>query len=137
MEKEIVDFIIEIKEKKYIIDDKCLNQYIAKIDDIKLNKEQKDAIFNSLKENISIIKGRAGTGKTTIIKTILSIYKNMNEKGIIDIVSFTGKAVNRISLENINGAKTIHKFLKLSTNTEKNKKDIFKDTNLLIIVNLR
>ncbi|MEG1482837.1 ATP-dependent DNA helicase [Clostridium sp.] len=103
------------------------------MDYINLNKEQKDAIFSALSESITIIKGKAGTGKTTIVKAILSIYKSINNKGIVDIVSFTGKAVNRISLEDINGAQTIHKFLELSINNIKNKKDIFKKTNLMII----
>ncbi|MDO5039075.1 ATP-dependent RecD-like DNA helicase [Clostridium sp.] len=133
IEKEIIDLIIEIKAKRSIVDTKCLNKYIDKVNDIKLNNEQKDAVFNALGQNICIIKGKAGTGKTTIVKTILSIYKVINNSGIIDIVSFTGKAVNRISLEDIKGAQTIHKFLKLSTNKNKNKKDIFKDTNLLVI----
>lgn len=133
LEKEIIDFIIEIKKKENKIDDKSLNEYINKVDYINLNKEQKDAVFNALSESITIIKGKAGTGKTTIVKAILSIYRSINNKGGVDIVSFTGKAVNRIALEDIKGAQTIHKFLELSINNIKNKKDIFKKTNLLII----
>ena len=114
LEKEIIDFVIEIKEKENRIDNKNLNKYINKVDYINLNKEQKDAVFNALSESITIIKGKAGTGKTTIVKAILSIYRSINNKGIVDIVSFTGKAVNRIALEDIKGAQTIHKFLELS-----------------------
>jgi exodeoxyribonuclease V alpha subunit len=41
-----------------------------------LNKEQLEAIRNALDNKISIISGYAGTGKTTIIKTLLKIFKD-------------------------------------------------------------
>lgn len=59
-----------------------------------LSEDQKRAIEGSLRDNISIIRGKAGSGKTSTIKEIIH---NLKEKGIkYQVVSFTGKAVSRI-----------------------------------------
>ncbi len=59
-----------------------------------LSTDQKMVINKALNDNICIIRGCAGTGKTTIIKEIVH---NLVEKGIqYRVVSFTGKAVARI-----------------------------------------
>ena len=59
-----------------------------------LSKGQKDAIETSLNNNISIITGPGGAGKTTVIKEIVH---NLERNGIsYRIASFTGKAVARI-----------------------------------------
>lgn len=59
-----------------------------------LSEDQKLVIGKALTDNICIIKGAAGTGKTTVIKEIVH---NLSEKGIkYRVVSFTGKAVARI-----------------------------------------
>lgn len=62
------------------------NQYL---DDI-----QQKAITTAIYENISIISGGAGTGKSTIIKEIAFQLEKMHFKWIA--CSFTGKAVQRI-----------------------------------------
>nr|QBK91501.1 MAG: RecD helicase /ATP-dependent exoDNAse [Pithovirus LCPAC302] len=59
-----------------------------------LSEEQKTVIQKALSENICIIRGLAGSGKSTIIKEI--VY-NLDKNGIkYRVVSFTGKAVSRI-----------------------------------------
>lgn len=59
-----------------------------------LSEGQKQAIETSLNENISIITGPGGAGKTTVIKEIVH---NLERNGIpYRIASFTGKAVARI-----------------------------------------
>ena len=53
------------------------NSIIKKVEsefDIEYNEEQLNAIKSSLENNISIITGGPGTGKTTIIKGIVRIY---------------------------------------------------------------
>ena len=42
--------------------------------EISYNEKQLEAIYTSLKENITIITGGPGTGKTTIIKAITKLY---------------------------------------------------------------
>lgn len=85
---------------------------------ITYNKEQKDAIKSALTNNISIITGGPGTGKTTIIKGIIrlySIYKKINYETVtreVCLLAPTGRASKRMSETCGIGASTIHRFLK-------------------------
>jgi hypothetical protein len=58
------------------------------------DEEQENAVETALTKNVSIITGAAGTGKTTIIKKIISILK-LNDIAFA-CTSFTGKATARI-----------------------------------------
>jgi exodeoxyribonuclease V alpha subunit len=59
-----------------------------------LSEDQKEAIYGTLKSNVSIICGAAGTGKTTILKTLVNVIESSGYKCIIS--AFTGKAVARL-----------------------------------------
>ena len=59
-----------------------------------LSKDQKDAIKGSIKNNMSVICGAAGTGKTTILRRLVQIFENDGKKVVI--AAFTGKAVARL-----------------------------------------
>ena len=61
---------------------------------IKLSKIQIDAIKSCFEENISIITGGPGTGKTTIINTISKIYLDNGYN--ISLCAPTGRAAKRI-----------------------------------------
>ena len=76
---------------------------------IKLSEIQIDAIKSCLEENISIITGGPGTGKTTIINTISKIFI---ENGYnISLCAPTGRAAKRIEETTRIEAKTIHRML--------------------------
>lgn len=60
----------------------------------KLSDDQKEAIMGALNNNICIVNGCAGSGKTTLTKEI--IYNLDSKKIPYKIVSFTGMAVARI-----------------------------------------
>ena len=85
---------------------------------ITYNKEQKDAIKSALTNNVSIITGGPGTGKTTIIKGIIrlySIYKKISYEAVtreVCLLAPTGRASKRMSETCGIGASTIHRFLK-------------------------
>lgn len=76
---------------------------------IKLSKIQIDAIKSCFKENISIITGGPGTGKTTIINTIAKIYLDNGYN--ISLCAPTGRAAKRIEETTGIEAKTIHRML--------------------------
>lgn len=59
-----------------------------------LSDEQKAAIKGALNSQISLIKGGAGTGKTTIIAELIHNLQLLNISFVV--ASFTGKAVARI-----------------------------------------
>lgn len=76
---------------------------------IKLSDIQINAICSCFKENISIITGGPGTGKTTIINTISKIYLDNGYN--ISLCAPTGRAAKRIEETTGIEAKTIHRML--------------------------
>ena len=76
---------------------------------IKLSDIQINAISSCFKENISIITGGPGTGKTTIINTISKIYLDNGYN--ISLCAPTGRAAKRIEETTGIEAKTIHRML--------------------------
>ena len=91
---------------------------------ITYNEEQKRAIENSLNNNITIISGGPGTGKTTIIKAITEIYINeynldaTNIMSNIALLAPTGRASKKMSISTGLPAYTIHRFLKWHKETD-------------------
>jgi len=90
---------------------------------IKYNDKQKEAIKKSLENNITIITGGPGTGKTTIIKAICELYMNINKLNFeeatnrIALLAPTGRASKRMSESTQLPASTIHRFLKWNKET--------------------
>ncbi len=79
------------------------------IQKIELALLQKDAIINAVTNGALVITGGPGTGKTTIINTIISI---MEEKGLkVALTAPTGRAAKRMSQVCHKEAKTIHRLL--------------------------
>lgn len=82
---------------------------------IEYSEKQLVAIETALKENISIITGGPGTGKTTIIKGIIESYVYLFGKELvreeIALLAPTGRASKRLNEVTRHPAQTIHKFL--------------------------
>lgn len=66
-----------------------------------------DFIMNSTNKEIFVLKGFAGTGKTTVISTIVNQLKNANQKYLL--LAPTGRAAKVISNYSQKPAFTIHK----------------------------
>lgn len=76
---------------------------------IKLSEKQKRAVISSVAEGISVITGGPGTGKTTIINAIISIFEMSGLKTAI--AAPTGRAAKRITETSGRFAQTIHRLL--------------------------
>lgn len=84
---------------------------IQETSDIELSDKQVETIKMINENNVSVITGGPGTGKTTIIKSIIDIYKRANKK--IALCAPTGRAAKRITETTGEEAKTIHRLLEL------------------------
>ena len=66
-----------------------------------------DFILNSTSDDIFVLKGYAGTGKTTIISTVINNLGDVNMKAVL--LAPTGRAAKVISNYSGKPAFTIHK----------------------------
>ncbi len=94
--KKIKDFDKKFKEEEKHID-------------ITLSEKQKEAIKAVNDNNVCVITGGPGTGKTTIIKFIIELYKKENKKVVL--CAPTGRAAKRMSETTGEDATTIHRLL--------------------------
>lgn len=79
---------------------------------LQLADEQREAVIYALSSRIMVLTGGPGTGKTTIVNTIIEI---LGQKGIsIALAAPTGRAAKRMSEVTGLGAKTIHRLLEIS-----------------------
>lgn len=76
---------------------------------IHLSDNQKDAVKSSLNHGVSVITGGPGTGKTTIINSIINILTQSGFKTAI--AAPTGRAAKRITETSGYEASTIHRLL--------------------------
>ena len=79
--------------------------------DIELSEKQFEAIKQINENNVCIITGGPGTGKTTIIKCAIEIYKTHKKKVVL--CAPTGRAAKRMSETTGEEAKTIHRLLEI------------------------
>lgn len=76
---------------------------------ISLSEYQKQAILFATRSGVSIITGGPGTGKTTIIEAIVSIFEESGFK--VSLAAPTGRAAKRIMETGGKYAQTIHRLL--------------------------
>lgn len=79
---------------------------------IEFHQEQKNAINTALNNGVCVITGGPGTGKTTIVKCIIELLNQQNQKFIL--MAPTGRASKRLSDSTGAEAKTIHRALEVA-----------------------
>ncbi len=125
MEKNIsknLSYIAYQKNDKIKDFDKKIS-VIEELLNVSYSNDQKKAIRTALENNLSIITGGPGTGKTTIINAIVRLYIEINKlesyekNSDIALIAPTGRASKRMSETTNFGAMTIHRFLKWNKET--------------------
>ena len=113
---------------------------VQKDNDIIYNKRQQEAIINAFSNHFEIITGGPGTGKTTIIKSIVKMYQVLYKKGNkamqdeIALLAPTGRAAKRL-METVNfPASTIHRFLKWNKESNKFKVNEHNKVNVKLVI---
>lgn len=113
-EKNIAEKLITLKNHKNV---KAIKNFekkftnIEKHSNIYLSEMQKQALKAVNDNNVCVITGGPGTGKTTIIKFIIDMYKEEKKKVIL--CAPTGRAAKRMSEATNEEATTIHRLLEL------------------------
>ena len=85
---------------------------------IDLSEKQKEAIEAINEHNVCVITGGPGTGKTTIIKTIIDIFKHNEMKPVL--CAPTGRAAKKMSETTGEEAKTLHRLLEIGKFNDEN-----------------
>ncbi|WP_294579637.1 ATP-dependent RecD-like DNA helicase [uncultured Thomasclavelia sp.] len=122
-EKNIAEYLKQrINLPDEIIDEdevlRLLNNY-QNNQGITYAKKQIEALFYFLKSSVMILTGGPGTGKTTVVKALLQIYRTLYPEDRIGLVAPTGRAAKRLNELTGIPACTIHRLLKwdLHSNT--------------------
>ena len=110
-EKNIANQIINLEKADNIKEIKNLDSKIKKVSTIKLSDKQKEAINCINENNVTVITGGPGTGKTTIIKTIIDLFKDEGKKVVL--CAPTGRATKRMTEAIGEEAKTLHRLLEI------------------------
>ncbi|MBR5341571.1 MAG: AAA family ATPase [Erysipelotrichaceae bacterium] len=84
---------------------------------IQYDEKQKEAISSFFRNDLSIIVGGPGTGKTTIVKAMVSIFRNAFPFSNLMVVAPTGRAAKRINEICDVESKTIHSLLRWNKET--------------------
>lgn len=110
-EQNIASRIISLEQSENIKRIRNIQNEIKKVSDITLSEKQREAIELINENNVAIITGGPGTGKTTIIKTIIDLYESIGKKTVL--CAPTGRAAKRMTEATGKEAKTLHRLLEI------------------------
>lgn len=111
-EKKVAIRLLQLQQATEPLSEDNLSLFIKvweKDNQIQLAQKQKEAIKACLHHGVLVLTGGPGTGKTTVIKGILSILKAQGLK--IRLAAPTGRAAKRLSETTGQKALTIHRLL--------------------------
>lgn len=114
-EREVAEKLIRMSGVTFDIDISQIDNLIDKVeseDRIELSENQREAVRRAFQTAALVITGGPGTGKTTIINTIINAMKIEHNK--VMLAAPTGRAAKRMSEVCGFEAKTIHRLLEIT-----------------------
>ncbi len=78
---------------------------------VTLAPQQRKALFSALDNGVMVLTGGPGTGKTTVVKALISIFDSVGAKVVL--AAPTGRAAKRMSEATGHEAKTVHRMLEM------------------------
>ena len=120
-EQEIALRIKRLQQASNVKEIKNIQTILKKIEahsNIELSEKQKEAIELVNENNVTIITGGPGTGKTTIIKSIIDIYEQKGNKVVL--CAPTGRAAKKMTETTGKEASTLHRLLEIGKIDENN-----------------
>ncbi len=107
-----------------------LSQMLQEIEaerEIEYAPEQIDAICDAAEEQLLLVTGGPGTGKTTVMSGILDLFERMGLKTLL--AAPTGRAAKRLSEVTGREASTIHRMLEAQIDPESGVMSFYHDEN--------
>ncbi len=96
---------------------------------IEFAPSQSRALIAAMSSGVMILTGGPGTGKTTIVRGLISIFESLDMK--VSLAAPTGRAAKRMSEATQAEAKTIHRLLEVDFSDESGKRFLRDENNTL------
>ena len=112
VEKEIATRIIRLDKSKNLKKIEHIENALKGVEkksNIELSEKQREAVLSINDSNVTIITGGPGTGKTTIIKTIIDLFEERKKKVVL--TAPTGRAAKKMTEATGKEASTLHRLL--------------------------
>lgn len=117
------------------IDEMSLTRKVKKIERSKnrnLDSIQRKAVIEGVRNNVMIITGGPGTGKTTTIDTLLTLLEKKGKK--IKLAAPTGRAAKRMTEQTGRDAQTIHRLINLQKCDDESENDFDKKIEADVVI---